>query len=79
MGRHKTIRDPEVWHFTPREREVLMGICRGFSYARIARDMRCSYDNVAKHAGSIRVKVGARDRFGVAETVQDAIARGDHA
>jgi DNA-binding NarL/FixJ family response regulator len=80
MGRHKRVGVTGVWHFTPRERVVLIGICRGFSFARIAHEMGISFAGVVKHADNIRSKVGARDRFECAEIVQDAIVEGrqDH-
>lgn len=76
MGRKKQVHLFGVWHFTPREREALMMICRGFSYARIAREMGCTFANVVSLADKLRGKVGARDRFELAEIVQDAIAQG---
>jgi DNA-binding NarL/FixJ family response regulator len=47
---------------TPREREVLQLIGRGFSNKRIARELRLSEKTVKTHVGHVFAKLGVDDR-----------------
>ena len=47
---------------TPREREVLQLIGRGFSNKRIARELRLSEKTVKTHVGHVLAKLGVDDR-----------------
>jgi NarL family two-component system response regulator LiaR len=47
---------------TPREREVLQLIGRGFSNKRIARELRLSEKTVKTHVGHVLAKLGMDDR-----------------
>ncbi|WP_363319489.1 helix-turn-helix transcriptional regulator [Leifsonia williamsii] len=49
-------------HLTPREAQVLEGICAGRSHAELATYLHISRSTVAQHIESIRRKLGAVNR-----------------
>jgi DNA-binding NarL/FixJ family response regulator len=55
--------DEEPLHrLTPREREVLVLIARGFANKRIARELELSEKTVKTHVGHVLAKLGVSDR-----------------
>ncbi|AWW43482.1 response regulator transcription factor [Streptomyces cadmiisoli] len=48
--------------FTPREREVLVRLCRGETYRSIARDLGISPHTVDTHIRRVRSKAGVTNR-----------------
>ncbi|MEZ4234737.1 MAG: helix-turn-helix transcriptional regulator [Myxococcota bacterium] len=62
---------PKTERLTPREREVLAGVARGWSTDRIARELGVLPSTVRTHAEQARGKLGARTR---AEAVVRAMA-----
>ncbi|WP_281173211.1 response regulator transcription factor [Deinococcus pimensis] len=55
----------EVPNLTPRERDVLSLLTRGYSNKEIARELGLSPDTVKDHLGRLFLKVGAQDRIGL--------------
>jgi NarL family two-component system response regulator LiaR len=47
---------------TPRERDVLALICRGYANKRIARELGLSEKTVKAHVGHLLAKLGVADR-----------------
>jgi len=60
-------------HLTPREHEVLAGVCSGRSSKEIACDMGLKPHTVESYIGHIRMKLSAHNRC---HMVAIAIARG---
>lgn len=65
---------PEGERLTPREREVLACVARGWSTARIAEELGVLPSTVRTHTERARSKLGAHTR---AEAVVRALARGE--
>ena len=49
--------DPELDHLTPREREVLRLIARGYTYKEIARELTISVKTVESHVSAVLRKL----------------------
>ena len=49
--------DPELDHLTPREREVLRLIARGYTYKEIARELAISVKTVESHVSAVLRKL----------------------
>src|SRR6202042_3931613 len=49
--------DPELDQLTPREREVLRLIARGYAYKEVARDLGISTKTVESHVSSVLRKL----------------------
>ena len=49
--------DPELDHLSPREREVLRLIARGYTYKEIARDLTISVKTVESHVSAVLRKL----------------------
>jgi RNA polymerase sigma factor (sigma-70 family) len=56
-GRAPTVVDPELDQLTPRERDVLRLIARGFTYKEIARELAISVKTVESHVSSVLRKL----------------------
>jgi DNA-binding NarL/FixJ family response regulator len=57
---------PVVGDLTPRERDVLALICRGYANKRIARELGVSEKTVKAHVGHLLAKLGVADRTAAA-------------
>jgi DNA-binding NarL/FixJ family response regulator len=56
----------DVGDLTPRERDVLALICRGYANKRIARELGVSEKTVKAHVGHLLAKLGVADRTAAA-------------
>jgi DNA-binding NarL/FixJ family response regulator len=56
-GTHPTGLDPELDQLSPREREVLRLIARGYTYKEVARDLTISAKTVESHVSSVLRKL----------------------
>lgn len=65
------IAPPGLDALTERERDVLDGICAGWSNARIGRALGISVPTVKTHVSSVLAKLGATSRTHVAALVRD--------
>ncbi len=63
--------DPELDQLTPREREVLRLIARGYSYKEIARDLGISAKTVESHVSSVLRKLQLSSRHQLARWASD--------
>jgi len=55
--------DPELDQLTPREKEVLRYIARGYAYKEIARDLHISVKTVESHVGGVLRKLQLTNRY----------------
>ncbi len=63
---------PETYGLTPREMDVLRRVVIGLTYSEIAKDLYVSVSQIKQLAGSIFIKLGARDK---AHAAAMAVAR----
>ena len=63
--------DPELDQLTPREREVLRLIARGYSYKEVARDLGISTKTVETHVSSVLRKLQLSSRHQLARWASD--------
>jgi DNA-binding NarL/FixJ family response regulator len=56
------VKDPELDQLTPREREVLRHIARGFTYKEVARRLHLSVKTVETHVSSVLRKLQLSNR-----------------
>jgi len=63
--------DPELEQLTPREREVLRLIARGYAYKEIARDLGISVKTVESHVSSVLRKLQLSSRHQLARWASD--------
>jgi DNA-binding NarL/FixJ family response regulator len=54
--------EPMVFSLTPRERQVMMLVARGYSTDEIARELTIGVATVRTHVYRLRCKLGARDK-----------------
>lgn len=63
--------DPELDHLTPREREVLRQIARGYSYKQVAHRLSISVKTVESHVSSVLRKLQLSSRHELARWASD--------
>ena len=63
--------DPELAQLTPREREVLRLIARGYAYKEVARDLGISAKTVESHVSSVLRKLQLSSRHQLARWASD--------
>jgi DNA-binding NarL/FixJ family response regulator len=63
--------DPELDQLTPREREVLRLIARGYAYKEVARDLGISTKTVESHVSSVLRKLQLSSRHQLARWASD--------
>jgi DNA-binding NarL/FixJ family response regulator len=63
--------DPELEQLTPREREVLRLIARGYAYKEVARDLSISVKTVETHVSSVLRKLQLSSRHQLARWASD--------
>ena len=63
--------DPELEQLTPREREVLRLIARGYAYKEVARDLSISTKTVETHVSSVLRKLQLSSRHQLARWASD--------
>jgi DNA-binding NarL/FixJ family response regulator len=63
--------DPELEQLTPREREVLRLIARGYAYKEVARDLGISVKTVESHVSSVLRKLQLSSRHQLARWATD--------
>jgi DNA-binding NarL/FixJ family response regulator len=63
--------DPELEQLTPREREVLRLIARGYAYKEVARDLGISVKTVETHVSSVLRKLQLSSRHQLARWASD--------
>jgi DNA-binding NarL/FixJ family response regulator len=63
--------DPELEQLTPREREVLRFIARGYAYKEVARDLGISVKTVETHVSSVLRKLQLSSRHQLARWASD--------
>jgi DNA-binding NarL/FixJ family response regulator len=63
--------DPELDQLTPREREVLRLIARGYAYKEVARDLGISSKTVETHVSSVLRKLQLSSRHQLARWASD--------
>jgi DNA-binding NarL/FixJ family response regulator len=63
--------DPELEQLTPREREVLRLIARGYSYKEVARELEISVKTVETHVSSVLRKLQLSSRHQLARWASD--------
>ena len=63
--------DPELEQLTPREREVLRLIARGYAYKEVARDLGISAKTVETHVSSVLRKLQLSSRHQLARWATD--------
>jgi DNA-binding NarL/FixJ family response regulator len=63
--------DPELEQLTPREREVLRLIARGYAYKEVARDLEISVKTVESHVSSVLRKLQLSSRHQLARWAND--------
>src|SRR3954451_723726 len=66
-----TAADPELDQLTPREREVLRLIARGYAYKEVARDLGISTKTVESHVSSVLRKLQLSSRHQLARWPSD--------
>jgi DNA-binding NarL/FixJ family response regulator len=55
--------DPELDQLTPREKEVLRQIARGYSYKQVARRLSISIKTVESHVSAVLRKLQLSSRY----------------
>jgi DNA-binding NarL/FixJ family response regulator len=63
--------DPELEQLTPREREVMRLIARGYAYKEVARDLKISVKTVETHVSSVLRKLQLSSRHQLARWASD--------
>jgi DNA-binding NarL/FixJ family response regulator len=63
--------DPELDQLSPREREVLRLIARGYTYKEVARDLTISTKTVESHVSSVLRKLQLSTRHELAKWATD--------
>jgi DNA-binding NarL/FixJ family response regulator len=63
--------DPELDQLTPREREVLRLIARGYAYKEVGRDLEISVKTVETHVSSVLRKLQLSSRHQLARWASD--------
>src|SRR3954452_1946415 len=63
--------DPELEQLTPREREVMRLIARGYAYKEVARDLKISVKTVEPHVSSVLRKLQLSSRHQLARWATD--------
>jgi DNA-binding NarL/FixJ family response regulator len=63
--------DPELDQLSPREREVLRLIARGYAYKEVARDLTISTKTVESHVSSVLRKLQLSTRYELARWASD--------
>jgi DNA-binding NarL/FixJ family response regulator len=61
-GRLRGVRDDELDQLTPRERQVLRMIARGYSYKEVARELRIATKTVESHVSAVLRKLQLSNR-----------------
>ncbi len=70
-GEAPPMADPELEQLTPREREVLRLIARGYAYKEVARDLGISVKTVETHVSSVLRKLQLSSRHQLARWASD--------
>ncbi|HXF74436.1 MAG TPA: response regulator transcription factor [Actinomycetota bacterium] len=70
-GRRPPPIDPELDQLTPREREVLRHIARGYSYKEIARELFISVKTVETHVSAVLRKLQLSNRYELSRWASD--------
>ena len=70
-GTATEIADPEFDQLTPREREVLRFIARGFAYKQVARELSISLKTVETHVSAVLRKLQLSSRHELARWATD--------
>ena len=60
--------DPELEQLSPREREVLRLIARGYTYKEVGRDLGISAKTVDHHVSAVLAKLGVPSRGAAAKS-----------
>jgi DNA-binding CsgD family transcriptional regulator len=63
------------FNITPREKEIIGGICSGLSNKEIARDLFISINTVKRHANQIYQKLGVKNRVQLVNFVREFTGR----
>ena len=63
--------DPELDQLTPREREVLRYIARGYAYKEIARELHLSVKTVETHVSAVLRKLQLTSRYELSRWASD--------
>lgn len=63
--------DPELDQLTPREREVLRYIARGYTYKEIARELHISAKTVETHVSAVLRKLQLTNRYQLSRWASD--------
>jgi len=63
--------DPELDQLTPREKEVLRYIARGYEYKEIARELHISVKTVESHVGGVLRKFQLTNRYELSRWAAD--------
>src|SRR6185295_1172393 len=63
--------DPELDQLTPREKEVLRYIARGYAYKEIARELHISVKTVESHVGGVLRKLQLTNRYELSRWASD--------
>ena len=63
--------DPELDQLTPREREVLRFIARGYAYKQIARELHISVKTVETHVSAVLRKLQLSSRYELTRWASD--------
>ncbi len=63
--------DPELDQLTPREREVLRFIARGYAYKEIARELHISVKTVETHVSAVLRKLQLSNRYELSRWASD--------
>jgi len=61
-GKASTVADPELDQLTPREREVLRLIARGYAYKQVAKELSISVKTVETHVSAVLRKLQLSSR-----------------
>jgi DNA-binding NarL/FixJ family response regulator len=63
--------DPQLDQLTPREKEVLRYIARGYAYKEIARELHISVKTVESHVGGVLRKLQLTNRYELSRWASD--------